>query len=108
MDGYGDLLFLVKNDFTKLVFELQMKIKQNSRPTLKLDLSEGRAMGKAGSLCGGNDARMAYGKHEIKSAFLLAFDWTSCSLNNPWSTTGFVDLAKISALHVCSRTLSLF
>ena len=32
---YGDLEFFVKNDFTELAFELQLKIKHNGKPTPK-------------------------------------------------------------------------
>ena len=57
MDGDRDLDFLVKNDFTKLPFEVQLKVKRDSRPTPKLNLTKGRADGKVRSFCEANYAR---------------------------------------------------
>lgn len=57
MDGDGNLEFLVKKYFTKLAFELQLKIKQSGRPTPKLNLAQGRAKGKARFFCDKNYAR---------------------------------------------------
>lgn len=42
MDGDRDLEFLVQNDFVKLSFEQQLKIKVNGRLTPKLDIAQGR------------------------------------------------------------------
>lgn len=43
MNGDGDLEFLLKNYFMKLLFEVQLKTKREGRPTPKLDLTQERA-----------------------------------------------------------------
>lgn len=101
MDGDGDLEFIVKNDFTKLPFEQQLKIKENGRPTPQLEMTQRRSNGKARSFCKGNYTRNEWltGSAKLNQLFCwpcLLFDRSTCSLNNPWATTGFNDLANLT------------
>ncbi len=60
-------MFLLK--LTKLAFELQLKIKQNGRPTPKMDLTQGRAKEKATS-CDQNYTRTEWLMGSAKIFFL--------------------------------------
>ena len=100
MEG-GDLEFLVKNNFTKLPLQQQLKIISDGRPTPKLELRMERKKGGIQTFNEENYVRKEWlaGSAELQRLFYwpcLLFYKDSCSLNNPWATTGFMDLANLS------------
>ncbi len=99
MEG-GDLEYLVKNNFTKLPLQQQLKIKSDGRPTPKLELCTERRKG-FWTFSEENYGCMEWlaGSTKLQRLFCwscLLFDKDSWSLNNPWVTTGFTDLANLS------------
>ena len=100
MEG-GDLDYLLKNNFTKLPQQQRIKIKSDGRPTPKLKLRVERKQGFFRTFNEENYTRTEWlaGSSKPQRLFCwpcLLFDKDSCSLNNPWVTTGFVDLANLS------------
>ena len=100
MEG-GDLDYLLKNNFTKLPQQQRIKIKSDGRPTPKLKLRGERKQGFFRMFNEENYTRTEWlaGSSKLQRLFCwpcLLFDKDSCSLNNPWVTTGFVDLANLS------------
>ena len=118
MEG-GDFDYLLKNNFTKLPQQQRIKIKSDGRPTPKLKLHVERKQGFFRTFNEENYTRTEWlaGSSKPQRLFCwpcLLFDKDSCSLNNPWVTTGFVDLAnewhgksKSHILFILSNTVVL-
>ena len=114
--GGGDLDYLLKNNFTKLPQQRRIKIKSDGRPTPKLKLRVERKQGFFRTFNEENYTRTEWLACSSKPQRLfcwpcLLFDKDSCSLNNPWVTTGFVDLTNLSraiARHGKSKSHILF
>lgn len=93
--------YLVKNNFTKLPLQQQLKITCDGRPTPKLELRAERKKGVQRTFNEENYIRTEWLTASAKLQRLfcwpcLLFDKDSCYLNNPWVTAGFVDLANLS------------
>lgn len=100
MEG-EDVEYLVKNNFTKLPLQQQLKIKSDGRPTPKLELRTERKNGVHRTFNQDNYVRTEWLTASAKLQRLfcwpcLLFDKDSCYLNNPWVTAGFADLANLS------------
>jgi hypothetical protein len=102
MEG-GDLDlvdYLLKNYFANLPQQQQLQIKSDGRPTPKLKLRLERKQGFR-TFNEANYTRTEWlaGSNKLQRLFCwpcILFDKDLCSLNNPWVTTGFVDLANLS------------
>lgn len=82
------LELLVRNYFTKLANEVQLKMKESGKPSPKLYLTYGRAKGKACPCFEGNYARTEWltGSEKLNWLFCwpcLFFDLSRRFLNNP-------------------------
>ncbi len=98
MEG-GDLEYLVKNTFTKQP-QQQLQIKSDGRPTPKLELrTERKKSFQTFSEENYVGTVWLAGSAQLQRLFCrscLLFGEDSCSLNNPWATAGFTDLANLS------------
>ena len=101
MEG-GDLEYLVKNDFTTLPFERQLKIKSDGRPTPPLkEMKQQRGTTRKFRTFNPTQyskTEWITGSANLKKLFCwpcVLFGKTTSNLNCPWATTGYDDLSNI-------------
>ena len=96
----GDLDYLLKKNFTNLPQQQRIQIKSDGRPTPKLKLRvERKQVFRTFNEANYTRTEWLAGSSKLQRLFCwpcILFDKDSCSLNNPWVTTGFVDLPNLS------------